>query len=190
MACVCKFVANANNEIFAGFSHRDLSARWISSYMQLAFKSSTPKHIQKYYDVLVSNDIKGPMLWHDVIDDIEIEETSKYLSPEQRMRNYDQKDICIKVDNLMDGYRTTFDEPPGCSKNLEKLFSNAIEDTNFPLEVKYDARSTLKGMFDDAYRMADNIGIEGVKKFESVLNEFKSWCNQKRSKKMIQTIVE
>ncbi len=27
--------------------------------------------------------------------------------------------------------------------------------------------------------MADDIGIEGVKQFELVLNEFKSWCNQK-----------
>ncbi len=28
-------------------------------------------------------------------------------------------------------------------------------------------------MVDDAYRMADDIGLDGVRKFESVLNEFK-----------------
>ncbi len=62
MVCVCKFVANTNNEVFTGFTHRDIVNRWTSSYMQLVFKLSTPKHIQKYYDTLVSNDIKGLML--------------------------------------------------------------------------------------------------------------------------------
>ncbi len=94
------------------------------------------------------------------------------MSPEERLRNYDQKDIYIEDNNSMDGYGKTFAEPLGCSENLEQLFSNAIEDTNFPLEVKYNARSTLKGMVDDVYRMADDIGIEGVKQFELVLHEF------------------
>ncbi len=72
MITVCKYVANANNEVFAGFTHRDIAARWTSSYMQLAFKSSTPKYIQKYYDAFVSHDIKGPMLWYEIIDEVDI----------------------------------------------------------------------------------------------------------------------
>jgi len=38
-------------------------------------------------------------------------------------------------------------------------------------------------MVDDAYRMADDIGLDGIKKLESVLNEFKSWCNQMQAGK-------
>ncbi len=38
-------------------------------------------------------------------------------------------------------------------------------------------------MVDNAYRMAGDIGLEGVRKFESVLNEFKSWCNQRHTEK-------
>ncbi len=44
-------------------------------------------------------------------------------------------------------------------------------------ESKNDVRSTLKGSVDDAYRMADDIGFECVKKLEEMLNEFKTWCN-------------
>ncbi len=39
-------------------------------------------------------------------------------------------------------------------------------------------------MVDDAFWMEDIVGEEGVKKLESVLNEFRSWCN-----KNVQTII-
>ncbi len=39
------------------------------------------------------------------------------------------------------------------------------------------------GMVNDAYRMADDIGLDGVRKFQSVLNEFKSWCDQRHAEK-------
>ena len=54
--------------------------------MQLAFKSSTPKNVQKFYDALVSNDIKGPMLRHVISDVIEIEERSHSLSAKMWFR--------------------------------------------------------------------------------------------------------
>ncbi len=97
---------------------------------------------------------------------------TQQLSPEEWLKNYDQKHVSIEDNNLLDGYGTTFGEPRGCSENWEQLFSDAIEDTELPLKVKNDARNTLKGMVDDVYRMADDIGIEGVKQFELVLNEF------------------
>ncbi len=79
------------------------------------------------------------------------------------IKNYDQKDVSIEDSNILNCYGTTFAEPPKCNENLEQLFSDAIKDTELPLEVKNEARSTLKGIVDDAYRMADDIGIEGVK---------------------------
>ena len=33
--------------------------------------------------------------------------------------------------------------------------------------------------------MADDIGEEGIKEFESMMKEFQSWCNKKRSEKQI-----
>ncbi len=66
--------------------------------------SSTPKHIQKYYDAFVSNDIKGPMLWHEIINEVEIEEMAENLSPEEQLRNYNQKDVSIEDNNVLDGF--------------------------------------------------------------------------------------
>ncbi len=47
------------------------------------------------------------------------------------------------------------------------------------MKVACNARSALKGIIDDVFRMADDIGEEGVKELESKLKEFQSWCNKK-----------
>ncbi len=70
-ACVAEFVAKANNEVFI---HRDIAVRLMSSYMQLAFKATTPKAIQEINDVLSLNDVKGPNLQHQICHAIEIGE--------------------------------------------------------------------------------------------------------------------
>ncbi len=36
-------------------------------------------------------------------------------------------------------------------------------------------------MVNDAYGMADDIGIKGLKQFELIVNEYKSWYNQKHA---------
>ncbi len=78
---------------------------------------------------------------------------------------------------------TTFVEPNSCSQNLESLFSEAINDSEFPQRFTVDARSALKGTVDDCYQMADDIGVEGIKKFEFMMNKFQSWCNKQRAQK-------
>ncbi len=142
--------------------------------MQLAFKSTTPKIIQSFYNALSSNDIKGPKLQHQIHNNIPLEQCSESLLAEMRLKNYAIDDINIDGSEPFDGFETTFVEPTGCSENLEKLFSNAIEDSVIITKSKNDARSTLKGSVDDANRMADDIGFEGVKKLEEMLNEFKT----------------
>ncbi len=44
--------------------------------------------------------------------------------------------------------------------------------------------SALKRFVDDAFRMADDIGKEGVKELERKLKEFQSWCNNKCVEKL------
>ncbi len=183
MVRVAEYVASANGETFKGFTHRDIAVRWTSSYMQLAFKYTTPKTIQSFYDTLSSNNIKGPKLQHQICNNILLECCSDSLPAEMRLKNYSIDDIDIDGSEPFDGFETRFVEPSGCSQNLEKLFSNAIEDSVLITESKMDARSVLKASVDDAYRMADDIGVEGVKKLEEILNEFKTWCNRKRAEK-------
>ncbi len=63
---------------------------------------------------------------------------------------------------------------------MESWLSGEINDSEFLQNVANDARSALKGMVDDAFRM-DDIGKEDMKMLKSVLNEFRSWCNQKHA---------
>ncbi len=48
----CEHVAEANGDTINGFTHRDIAVRWTSLHIQLAFKSTTPKVIQCFYDVV------------------------------------------------------------------------------------------------------------------------------------------
>ncbi len=76
--------------------------------MQLGFKSSTSKNIQKFYDALVSNDITGSMLWHEICDVIKIEEMMLSLPAEEQSKNYELKDLSLEENELLDGFGTTF----------------------------------------------------------------------------------
>ncbi len=80
------------------------------------------------------------------------------LSSKKQLKNYELKDLSLEENELLNVFRKSFLEPLGCSQNLEQLFSDAIDYSEFPPEVKNDARSTLKGMVDDAYRMTDDFG--------------------------------
>ncbi len=48
----------------------------------------------------------------------------------------------------------------GCSQNLESLFSDEINDSEFPTTETHDAWTALKGMVDDSFRFANDVGEE------------------------------
>ncbi len=47
MVGVAQLVAEACNMPFYGFAHRNISVRWTSAYMHLAYKTTTLRDIQK-----------------------------------------------------------------------------------------------------------------------------------------------
>ncbi len=59
--------------------------------------------------------------------------------------------------------------------------NKANEDADIPTKVTMNAQSALKGMVDDTYWMADDIGVEGVQKLDSISNELRSWSNMKHN---------
>ncbi len=59
------------------------------------------------------------------------------------------------------------------------MFSDALQDFKFSTLLQLNARSALKGAVDDAYQMADDVGPEGIRKLDLMMNEFKSWHNKK-----------
>ncbi len=61
------------------------------------------------------------MIWHESCDDIEIEEKTKPLPAKKQLKNYELKYLSIEDNELLDGFRTTFIEPPEYSQDLEQL---------------------------------------------------------------------
>ncbi len=131
-------------------------------------------------NVIVCNDIKGPWIQNFICNSIEIKERPSPLSTKYLLKIYKIKDVSKDDKKPFNGIRTLFIEPIGCSQNLEESCSDTINDSDFP-SCKKIARSALKCMDDDAFQMADDVEEEGVKKLESSLKEFRSWCNKKRT---------
>ncbi len=149
--CVCQLIEQSYDRSFNGFSHRDIAVHWTSSYMHLGYKNSTPKKIQKAFDSLATNVIKGPTLRTPISDSIKILPRLPLLAPSQSIKNYNSNDVPSKFEEPFDGLETTFIKPNSCSQSLESLFSDAINDSEFPQTLTVDARSALKGTVDDCY---------------------------------------
>ncbi len=75
--------------------------------------------MQKIYNALSSNDVKGPKLQHQICDAIEIEEILESLPAESQLKNYDLDDLALDDNDSFIGFETKFVEPSECSQNLE-----------------------------------------------------------------------
>lgn len=120
---------------------------------------------------------------HTINDSIAIEEKFPVLPIKNRAKNYALDDILLEKLEPFDGMGVIFTEPMGCSQELNEMFSDVLEDLEFPTALKLKARRALKGAVDNAYQMADDVGQEGIKKLELIMNKFKSWCNKNVLKK-------
>ncbi len=156
-------------------------------HSHLMYKCLHASHLQNIYspnnsilfNALVSNDIKGPQMKLTINDCILIEEKSPVLPAKNRIKNYELDDTLFENLELFDGMTTTFTEPMGCSQQLDEIFSDALQDSEFPTSFQVNTKSALKETVDNAYQMADYVGQEGIKKLELMLNEFKSCFNKK-----------
>ncbi len=53
-----------------------------------------------------------------------------------RLKYNDIDDVDVDHSKPFEGFETTFVEPSGCNQNLEKHFSNAIEDSEYTDRIK------------------------------------------------------
>jgi hypothetical protein len=63
----------------------------------------------------------------------------------------------------------------------EEMFDSSINDTSFPSLLNIDARSSLRGLVNESFGIADNLGHDGKTKLKEVLLSFIAWggCQQK-----------
>jgi hypothetical protein len=92
---VAKLIYKMGNASFGGFNHHDVALRYVTSYMHLAFRKSTPAIIRQMYMKLVMYNGEGPLLRSGIPDNniFPIEEPLEILPAHDRLKNYSSDDV-------------------------------------------------------------------------------------------------
>ena len=203
LCSVAELIHKMGNEVFVGFSHHDVALRYVTSYMHLAFRKSTPAIIRQMYMKLVMSNGDGPLLKSAIPNTniFPIEEPLLILPACDRMRNYSSKDVSdlehfdglFSQDYEPDDYE--MDEEQNLFMNIANRicdmttdvtndkFSESINDTVFPelTESRYNTREMLKQKIEDCCSAADEVGADGKKELGRVLDSFQQWCARKNN---------
>ena len=191
---------------FHGFEIRDVALRYISAFMHMAYKNSTPKDVQLMFHTLAEKETAGPKLFPDTMP---IEDRQTILSARHRILNYKAGDIDWSMyDNIMTNHgfvglmsqhqSQNQDEEENMDALFEelteairgtvsdyqnKIFDTAINDTSFQYNnrKKIKTRDTMKQHIEECCAICDEMGDEAKQKYEELHNEFRTWVNKKRS---------
>ena len=110
-----------------------------------------------------------------------------------RLKNYDKDEIVL---DDSDYALTTTHFPMSFSQEDEddffcgadmpgadEIFDSSINDTSFPPLLNVDARSSLRGLANKSFGIADNLGHDGKTKLKDFLLSFIAWGGIKQRKK-------
>jgi hypothetical protein len=174
-----------------GFSKHDVAVRWWTSFMYFAYKQSTPENLLKMFHSLASNDMKGPVLRGGIPSSMTIFRKTADEDALDRLKNYDKDGIFL---DDSDYAKTSTHFPMSFSQEdeddlffdsnmpgAEEMFDSSINDTSFPSLLNVDARSSLRGLVNESFGIADNLGHDSKTKLKEVLLSFIAWggCQQK-----------
>ena len=203
--CVAKVVHKSVGKEFKSFTRHDVGVRWMSDYMHLAYKKSTPSHIQQMYHMLATSELRGPKLTVTIpdVDVLPIEDREPILPALDRLRNYAKGDIDLE---LFDSMKTNTYSPESSdsddmfdllsdqintfnaktSMSYESVFELSVNNSDLPMEMEgsVKTRELLKQKWEEACEMADNLGSDATRELEQCLNRFETYCNIKSSTDM------
>ena len=110
-----------------------------------------------------------------------------------RLKNYDKDEIIL---DDSDYAKTSTHFPMSFSQEDEddffcgsdmpgadEMFDSSINDTSFPPLLNVDARSSLRGLVNESFGIADNLGHDGKTKLKEVLLSFIAWGGIKQREK-------
>ena len=197
--CVAEAVYAAKGVLFPGFTHHDIACRYCTDYMYMAYKNTTPKHIQLSLHELMLNNVQGPTLCMDICDSFVIEEPTPKKNALNRLKNYDKR--CINLDVVDGMYSSTYTPPHDgidsemelifdqmfteiqghTSKDTEDAFELSLSNSCLPKTASHNvsSRQKLKCLVNTAFALSDKIGQEGVERLEETLLQFNQWCSSK-----------
>ena len=203
---VADLVHTSNGKKFEGFTHHDVIVRYLSGYMQLAYRDSTPEHIRQLYHRLALNPPAGPRLRKSIPDSLAIKDRDPILPAVDRLINYKKEDIdfslvdgMVSTTHSQDSYDMDTDPNDDVDENFfeerrqalfksishtcEQMFDVSISNSALPESARSGVRTrdALKQPWEEACDAADGIGWEATRKLESMLDDFREWCNVTRS---------
>jgi len=194
---VAKMCHECAGDEFKGFTHHDMGVCYWSSYMHLAYKPSTPKHIKQMFHKLAGDGIRGPKLRIPIPDSLPIKEKLPILPAIDRLKNYKKSDINLELFEQMvsqtyrppanldeDAEYDLFDEQiksfnASTSEACESAFDTLLNDSDLPALAKGGVRTRdlLKQQWEEACDMADTMGEEATKEPEECVSAFRTYCN-------------
>lgn len=201
---VAELVHEHNGASFEGFTHHDVAMRYWISFMHLAYKSTTPLHIQKHLHSLCNNEVTGPKLRCEISDTLSIEPPSEPQSALERLKNYDpscidmkkvegmhcftyqpsaNEDGALDVESVFDDM---FDEIQTSTPNQFERWFEVISDPTSTTSLstnKTASRATLRPLIDTAYKLADRLGHDAISKLEQTIADYNQWCSVELAEK-------
>ena len=194
-------VATAIHEVggieFKGFTHHDIAARYLSGYMHLAYRESTPKKIRDMYHHLACNAIRGPKLRFDIPTSMPIQDRQDIMPAIDRLKNYEKQDLDLGKFDAMFSHTYTpdsmstqdefsmFNEQMNClnqmtSESCAEIFDASLNDADIPDDImkSLHTRDVLKQFIEESCAAADYRGLKGRRAFEERLVDFRQWCNE------------
>ena len=198
---VATSIYKKKNEVFPGFTHHDVALRYITSYMHLAFRASTPLSLSETFTKIMKSDIDGPRLKVNIPSEehFSIEQRSVDRKAAARLKNYSS----IDLDNIktFDGLLSQSYSPDEVEDNgdidnfvhaaqevrdttgptTNQKYSDSIFDTDFPSELaaSMKTRDMLKQKIEDCCAAADQLGEEAKGELGRRLDDFQNWCASK-----------
>ena len=203
---VAKYVYEAHDESFPGFTHHDIIVQYWSAYMHLAYRDSTPDELRKNLHILACNPIEGPKLRIGIPEECPIEEMEPTKDAIDRLINYEKEKLNLDLSTFDGFFSQTYDRNDFSGENdndvfmtqfnwisneimqtTEDSFSASLRDCDFPGEIDKTTRTrdALKQLWESTCSLTDDMGNDKATAqsiLRDHLKEFQRYCHDARAK--------
>lgn len=86
--CIAERVYKHSNKPFPGFSHWDIALRHTSACVHLMYRAQTPLTLQKLFDEIINNELRGPTLGKPKPSNISVYTPSPHTPMIDQLKDY------------------------------------------------------------------------------------------------------
>ena len=189
---------SGEENIFKGFTHRDIAIRYRNDFMHLAYKNTTPGRLQACFHGLAMNDIRGPNIGMHVppVHIIPIEAPVLPGNAVDRLKNYkdsttrknlqmllDNNGVSVSEDGMYMYDRLQSNDSSSDDRGniaCEKIFDIGISNSAIPDGAMpgHNSRSILRSLNDTSLCLADRLGEIGRMRLEIMHRDFHAWASR------------